>query len=149
MENWRKLSIIITKYSSLTIILLQCLWKLCLMIVPVPGFFTYGYLLFFLMIPLFPTMDVSRFKNGRIHFRNAGLKGLTKHTFVGHCSVSISVFLTSVNPPISSHPNSPAWWSGTFLIEAGVNPQRALSKLSWVISSSASELAPTCIHKKL
>lgn len=59
-------------------------------------------------------------------------------------SVSFRVFLTSVSPPTSSQPSSPAWWSGTFLMDAGVNPFMASSKSACVRIISGWGLSADC-----
>lgn len=58
--------------------------------------------------------------------------------------VSIKVFLTSVRPPTSFQPSSPAWCSGTFLMDAGVNPSMASLKSSWVRIISGWGLSADC-----
>lgn len=68
----------------------------------------------------------------------------TEWTFDGHMSVSFRVFLTSVSPPTSSQPSSPAWCSGTFLMDAGVNPFMASSKSACVRIISGWGLSADC-----
>lgn len=68
----------------------------------------------------------------------------SKLTFEGHISVSFRVFLMSVSPPTSSQPRSPAWCSGTFLMDAGVNPFMASSKSACVRIISGWGLSADC-----
>ena len=59
----------------------------------------------FRLKPLFVSVDMSKFKNGRVHFRNSGMKGLHVQTLAVYYSISLSISLITVSPVLKYHPN--------------------------------------------